>query len=45
MIWHAIEQLKYGNLRHPVDGEALKDFDSLYPDFYKVVRNVRFGSF
>ncbi|XP_075108925.1 uncharacterized protein LOC142180757 [Nicotiana tabacum] len=30
-------------LRHPADGEAWKDFDSLHPDFSKDPRNVRLG--
>ncbi|XP_070019670.1 uncharacterized protein [Nicotiana sylvestris] len=30
-------------LRHPADGEAWKDFDSLHPDFSKDPHNVRLG--
>ncbi|XP_059291096.1 uncharacterized protein LOC132044618 [Lycium ferocissimum] len=30
-------------LRHPADGEAWKDFDSLHPNFSKDPRNVRLG--
>ncbi|XP_019070242.1 uncharacterized protein [Solanum lycopersicum] len=30
-------------LRHPADGEAWKDFDSLHPDFANNARNVRLG--
>ncbi|XP_060183024.1 uncharacterized protein LOC132612978 [Lycium barbarum] len=43
MRWHATERPKDGNLRHPADGEAWKDFDSLHPDFSKDPRNVRLG--
>ncbi|XP_025886273.1 uncharacterized protein [Solanum lycopersicum] len=43
MRWHDTEQLIDGNLRHPADGEAWKDFDSLHPDFANDARNVRLG--
>ncbi|XP_060216342.1 uncharacterized protein LOC132643837 [Lycium barbarum] len=43
MRWHATERPKDGNLRHPADGEAWKDFDSLHLDFSKDPRNVRLG--
>ena len=32
---------KDGNLRHPADGEAWKDFDSMHPNFGSDARNVR----
>jgi len=41
--WHANERPNDGNLRHPADGEAWKDFDHLHPDFSKDPRNVRLG--
>nr|XP_016474093.1 PREDICTED: uncharacterized protein LOC107795901 [Nicotiana tabacum] len=43
MKWHANERPNDGNLRHPADGEAWKDFDSLHPDFARESRNVRLG--
>ena len=43
MRWHDTERLKDGNLRHPADGEAWKDFDSLHPNFANDARNVRLG--
>ncbi|XP_019230042.1 PREDICTED: uncharacterized protein LOC109211006 [Nicotiana attenuata] len=43
MRWHANERPNDGNIRHPADGEAWKDFDSLHPDFSKDPRNVRLG--
>ncbi|XP_059301757.1 uncharacterized protein LOC132053662 [Lycium ferocissimum] len=43
MRWHANERPNDGNLRHPADGEAWKDFDRLYPDFSRDPRNVRLG--
>ena len=33
MIWHAKERPNDGNLRHPANGQAWKDFDSLHPEF------------
>ncbi|XP_016544252.2 uncharacterized protein LOC107844322 [Capsicum annuum] len=41
--WHANERPNDGNLRHPADGQAWKDFDHLYLDFSRDPRNVRFG--
>ncbi|XP_060183378.1 uncharacterized protein LOC132613386 [Lycium barbarum] len=41
--WHDEERSKDGKLRHPADGQAWKDFDSLHPDFAKDSRNVRLG--
>ncbi|XP_019261156.1 PREDICTED: uncharacterized protein LOC109239086 [Nicotiana attenuata] len=43
MRWHATERPNDGNLRHPVDGEAWKYFDSLHEDFARDPRNVRLG--
>ncbi|XP_019253851.1 PREDICTED: uncharacterized protein LOC109232539 [Nicotiana attenuata] len=43
MRWHATERPNDGNLRHPADGEAWKDFDSLHEDFARDPRNVRLG--
>ncbi|XP_019223799.1 PREDICTED: uncharacterized protein LOC109205544 [Nicotiana attenuata] len=43
MRWHANERPNDGNLRHPANGEAWKDFESLHPDFSKDPRNVRLG--
>ncbi|XP_019257778.1 PREDICTED: uncharacterized protein LOC109235995 [Nicotiana attenuata] len=41
--WHANERPTDGNMRHPADGEAWKDFDSVHPDFSRDPRNVRLG--
>ena len=43
MRWHDTKQLRDGNLRHPADGDAWKDFDSLHPDFANDSRNIRLG--
>ncbi|XP_060171208.1 uncharacterized protein LOC132602330 [Lycium barbarum] len=43
MRWHANERSNDGNLRHPADGEAWKDFDRLPPDFSRYPSNVRLG--
>ena len=43
MRLHDTERLKDENLRHPTDGEAWKDFDSLHPDFASDACNVRLG--
>ncbi|XP_060182289.1 uncharacterized protein LOC132611948 [Lycium barbarum] len=43
MRWHDNERPNDGNIRHPADGEAWKDFDSLHPDFSRDPRNVRLG--
>ena len=43
MKWHANERPNDGNLRHPEDGQAWKDFDSLHPEFAQDPRNVRLG--
>ncbi|XP_074307835.1 uncharacterized protein LOC141642788 [Silene latifolia] len=43
MTWHFDKRPKDGNLRHPADGLAWKQFDSLYPEFAKEPRNVRLG--
>ncbi|XP_019233784.1 PREDICTED: uncharacterized protein LOC109214325 [Nicotiana attenuata] len=40
---HDEERSKDGKLRHPADGQAWKDFDSLHPDFAKDSHNLRLG--
>lgn len=42
--WHKLkrEHVK-GEMSHPADGEAWKDFDVKYPDFTRDVRNLRLG--
>ncbi|KAK6796280.1 hypothetical protein RDI58_003981 [Solanum bulbocastanum] len=42
MRWHATGRPNEGNLRHPTDEEAWKDFDSLHPSFSNHPRNVKF---
>nr|XP_009776104.1 PREDICTED: uncharacterized protein LOC104225927 [Nicotiana sylvestris] len=32
-----------GNVRHPVDGDAWKEFESLHPEFSSDPRNIRLG--
>ncbi|XP_004488866.1 uncharacterized protein [Cicer arietinum] len=41
--WHEEERLKDEKLRHPVDGEAWKEFDKRHPDFALDSRNIRLG--
>ncbi|XP_075077823.1 uncharacterized protein LOC142164229 [Nicotiana tabacum] len=41
--WHATERPNDGNIRHPADGDAGKEFDSLHPEFSSDPRNVRLG--
>lgn len=43
MKWHAKEWPNDGNIKHPTDGEAWENFDSLHPDFARDPRNVRLG--
>ncbi|XP_039134244.1 uncharacterized protein LOC120271636 [Dioscorea cayenensis subsp. rotundata] len=43
MRWHAIDRPNDGNLRHPADAKAWKDFDNLHPEFAQDPRNVRLG--
>ncbi|XP_019252797.1 PREDICTED: uncharacterized protein LOC109231602 [Nicotiana attenuata] len=43
MRWHATERPNDGNIRHPADGDAWKEFDSLHPEFSSDPRNVRLG--
>ncbi|OMO92395.1 Transposon, En/Spm-like protein [Corchorus capsularis] len=43
MTWHADGRSNDGNLRHPADSLAWKDFYSRYPDFASEPRNVRLG--
>jgi len=41
MRWHDEERIKDGNLRHPADGDAWKDFDRLHSKFSFDSWNVR----
>ncbi|XP_070023273.1 uncharacterized protein [Nicotiana sylvestris] len=41
--WHDEERSKDGKLRHPADGKAWKDFDSLHSEFARDSRNLRLG--
>lgn len=41
--WHEHERVKDGKLRHPVDGQAWKDFDRLHSNFAFKCRNIRLG--
>ncbi|XP_070009948.1 uncharacterized protein [Nicotiana sylvestris] len=41
--WHDEERSKDGKLRHPADGQAWKDFDSLHSKFTRDSRNLRLG--
>ncbi|XP_004514575.1 uncharacterized protein [Cicer arietinum] len=41
--WHAEERSRDGRLRHPVDGQAWKEFDTKHQDFALETRNVRLG--
>ena len=43
MTWHADGRENDHLLHHPVDGQAWKEFDSLYPKFADDPRNVRLG--
>ncbi|XP_019246466.1 PREDICTED: uncharacterized protein LOC109226120 [Nicotiana attenuata] len=43
MRWHATERPNDGNLRHPADREAWKNFDLFHKDFSRDPRNVRMG--
>ena len=43
MVWHDKERPKDGKIRHPMDGQAWKDFDSMYTNFSGDPRNVRLG--
>ncbi|KAL7212485.1 hypothetical protein ACSBR2_015222 [Camellia fascicularis] len=43
MRWHKNKHVDDGVLRHPIDGEAWKDFDRLHPTFSVDPRNVRLG--
>ena len=43
MVWHDKERPKDGKIRHPADGQAWKDFDSMYTNFSGDPRNVRLG--
>ncbi|XP_075088329.1 uncharacterized protein LOC142170337 [Nicotiana tabacum] len=41
--WHDEERSKDGKLRHPADGQAWKDFDSLHSEFARDSRNLGLG--
>ncbi|XP_019233591.1 PREDICTED: uncharacterized protein LOC109214156 [Nicotiana attenuata] len=41
--WHDEERSKDGKLRHPANGQAWKDFDSLHSEFARDSRNLRLG--
>ncbi|XP_074323740.1 uncharacterized protein LOC141660653 [Apium graveolens] len=43
MSWHAKSPAKDGELNHPADGKAWKDFDLAHPEFALETRNVRLG--
>lgn len=43
MRWHHTRETVLGELSHPADGDEWKNFDRIYPDFSKEVRNVRLG--
>ncbi|KAH7844180.1 hypothetical protein Vadar_025211 [Vaccinium darrowii] len=43
MRWHKEKRVDDGVLRHPIDGEAWKDFDRQYPEFARDAQNVRLG--
>ncbi|XP_074283770.1 uncharacterized protein LOC141608307 [Silene latifolia] len=43
MTWHVDKRPKDRYLRHPADGLAWKDFDSLFPLFANEPRNIRLG--
>ena len=44
MRWHQTgRSTELGVVRHPVDGEAWKDFDKRFPRFAADPRNVRLG--
>ena len=43
MTWHAKHSGKDGELRHPSDGEAWKEFDKKYSEYASEPRNMRLG--
>ena len=43
MRWHAEERNDDGNLRHPADSDAWKDFDNKHAEYALEPRNVRLG--
>jgi hypothetical protein len=43
MRWHTHGRTKDGVLKHPVDGEACRAFDTLHSDFESNPHNVRLG--
>ncbi|KAL8090084.1 hypothetical protein AgCh_039525 [Apium graveolens] len=43
MSWHVKSPAKDGELNHPADGQAWKDFNKTHPRFASEPRNVRLG--
>ena len=43
MKWHANGRVNDGLMRHPIDSETWKSFDSKYIEFSSEPRNVRLG--
>jgi len=43
MVWRDKQRHKGGKIRHPIDGQTRKDFDSMYTNFSGDPRNVRLG--
>ncbi|XP_074349663.1 uncharacterized protein LOC141689305 [Apium graveolens] len=43
MSWHAKSSAKDGELNHPTDGQAWKNFNKTHPRFTSEPRNVRLG--
>ncbi|KAI5313812.1 hypothetical protein L3X38_042988 [Prunus dulcis] len=43
MRWHKEKRVDDDVMRHPVDGEAWKEFDRTFPEFAADPRNVRLG--
>ena len=43
MSWHAKSPAKDGDLNHPADGKAWKDFNLAHPRIALEPRNVRLG--
>ncbi|CAN6687280.1 unnamed protein product [Malus baccata var. baccata] len=43
MRWHKEKRVDDDVMRHPVDGEAWKEFDRTFPEFAANSRNVRLG--
>lgn len=43
MRWHQKGQKTDGMIRHPTDARQWKNFDSIYPEFAKDSKNIRFA--